>query len=127
MVEFQPDGWHTVTPRIFTKDVSGLVEFLKIVFHATGDYRIGAPTEVRIGDSIVMVSGEGEREAMSAFLYVYVEDADETYQRAIVAGSELIEEPGDTPYGDRRAMVRDRWSNSWQIATHRRPDQANRS
>jgi uncharacterized glyoxalase superfamily protein PhnB len=127
MVEFQPDGWHTVTPRIFTQDVRGLVDFLKTVFDATGDYRIGAPTEVRIGDSIVMVSGDGEREAMPAFLYVYVEDADETYRRAMDAGGESIEEPQDTPYGDRRAMVRDRWSNNWQIATHRRPNQASRS
>ncbi|MFD2057448.1 VOC family protein [Mesorhizobium calcicola] len=51
----------------------------------------------KIGDPIVMVSGDGEREAMPAFLYVYVEDADETYRRAIGAGGESIEEPKDTP------------------------------
>ncbi len=74
----------------------------------------------RIGDSVVMISdGGGEREAMPAFLYVYVENADETYQRAIAAGAESIERPGDMPYGDRRATVRDSWGNVWQIATYR--------
>jgi hypothetical protein len=71
MVKFQPEGWRTVTPRIFTDDVRGWVEFLKIVFDATGAYRIGAPAEMKIGDSVVMVSGEDGREAMPAFLYVY--------------------------------------------------------
>jgi PhnB protein len=58
------------------------------------------------------------REAMLAFLYVYVENADETYQRAIAAGAESIEKPADMPYGDRRA-TRDSWANVWQIATNR--------
>lgn len=74
MVKFQPDGWRIVTPRIVTDDVRGLVEFLKTVFDATGEYRTGAPAEMKIGDPIVMVSGDGEPEAMPAFLYVYVED-----------------------------------------------------
>lgn len=56
---------------------------------------------------------------MAAFLYVYVEDADRTYQRAVDAGAISIEEPTDTPYGDRRATLRDSWGNMWQIATHR--------
>ena len=57
-----------------------------------------------------------EREAFPAFLYVYVDDADEAFQRAIEAGAAVIEEPLDTPYGDRRAMVRDPFGNIFQIA-----------
>jgi uncharacterized glyoxalase superfamily protein PhnB len=56
---------------------------------------------------------------MPAFLYVYVADADQTYERAIAAGAEAIETPTDMPYGDRRATVRDSWANIWQIATYR--------
>ena len=63
--------------------------------------------------------GGGAREAMPAFLYVYVENADESYQRAIAAGALSIERPADMPYGDRRATVRDSWGNVWQIATYR--------
>jgi uncharacterized glyoxalase superfamily protein PhnB len=54
---------------------------------------------------------------MPAFLYVYVEDADRTYWRALAAGATSIEEPIDMPYGGRRAMVRGAWGNLWQIAT----------
>jgi PhnB protein len=120
MNKFKPDSWPTVTPRIFTDDVARLAGFLKVVFGASGTLRSGAPTELRIGDSVVLISdGGGVREAMPAFLYVYVENADEAYQRAIAAGAESIERPGDMPYGDRRATVRDSWGNIWQIATYR--------
>jgi PhnB protein len=119
MKKFKPDGWRTITPRIFTNDVAGVVGFLKAVFDARGEERIGVPAKVQIGDSIVMTSdGGGQREAMPAFLYVYVEDADRTYQRAVETGAASIEKPIDTPYGDRRATVRDSWGNVWQIATH---------
>ena len=115
---FAPEGWHTVTPRIVVDDASQLVEFLKQVFGASGEYRQDIPSEVKIGDSMVMVSNAGIRNAMTAFFYVYVNDTDATYQRALNAGARALEEPFDTPYGDRRCMVEDKWGNTWQIATH---------
>ena len=54
---------------------------------------------------------------MPACLYVYVDDTDATFARAIASGATSLEDPRDTPYGDRRAMVRDPWDNIWQIAT----------
>jgi uncharacterized glyoxalase superfamily protein PhnB len=120
MAKFKPSGWPTVIPRIFTQDVGGVVGFLKTVFGADGRVRADAPAEMRIGDSLIMVSdGGGVREARPAFLYVYVENADETYRLAIEAGALTIEEPADMPYGDRRATVQDPWGNIWQIATRR--------
>ncbi len=117
---FQPAGWPTVIPRIITDDVDGLVGFLKNAFDAEGARRSEGPAEIRIGNSMLMVSdGGGLRGANPAFLYVYVADTDETYRRAIKAGAHTVEEPADMPYGDRRAMVRDPWGNLWQIATHR--------
>ena len=114
-----PDGWHTVTPRIVADDAERLVEFLKRVFGATGTYSPDRPAEMKIGDSIVMVTDAGIRKPMAAFLYVYVDDADETYRKAIGAGAKSVEEPSDQPYGDRRGMVEDEWGNTWQIATRR--------
>ena len=119
MTSHQPEGWPTIIPRIFTKDVSGAVGFLKSVFGATGQLRAGIPTELRIGDSLIMVSdGGGVREMTRAFLYVYVENVDATYLAALHAGAAVVEEPTDMPYGDRRATVQDPWGNTWQIATH---------
>jgi uncharacterized glyoxalase superfamily protein PhnB len=59
---FQPEGWHTVTPRIITTDPEALVGFLKRVFGAEGEFRPDRPAEMRIGDSWVMVSGDGPRD-----------------------------------------------------------------
>jgi uncharacterized glyoxalase superfamily protein PhnB len=119
MHKFQPDGWRTVTPRIVVRDPKGLVDFLRRVFDASGEFRIDRPSEIRIGDSIVMVSGDGQRNPIPAFLYVYVADADATYQRAVAADAISLEEPMDLPYGDRRAMIQDAWGNIWQIAMHK--------
>lgn len=77
------------------------------------------PSEIRIGDSLIMLIGAGLRDTMPAFVYVYVDDVDATYQRALEAGASSLEEPLDMPYGDRREMVRDTWGNIWQIATHK--------
>ena len=114
-----PEGWHSVTPRLVVSDPAMLVEFLKQAFGATGDLQTERPSVIRIGDSLVMVSSVGPREAMPGFLYVYVEDIDATYQRALEAGAVSLEEPLDTPYGDRRGMVQDPCGNVWQIATHK--------
>jgi PhnB protein len=116
---FQPEGWHTVTPRIIVHGAEKLVEFVKNVFGATGQYHSQAPAELRLGDSIIMVSDAGVRDPMTACLYVYVESADITWQRAIEAGAQSIESPLNTPYGDRRGMVKDPWGNTWQIATRK--------
>ncbi|MGQ0533871.1 MAG: VOC family protein [Caulobacteraceae bacterium] len=118
MNAFKPAGWPTVIPRIFTDDVDGLVGFARAVFAATVARNGGAPAEVRIGDSMLMVSdGGGVRDPLAAFLYVYVKDADATYARALEAHAVSLEAPTNTPYGDRRATVQDRWGNLWQIAT----------
>jgi uncharacterized glyoxalase superfamily protein PhnB len=114
-----PEGWHSVTPRLVVHDPATLVEFLKQAFGATGDFRTDMPSVIRIGDSLVMVSSVGPRDAMPAFLYLYVDDIDATYRRALKAGAVSLEEPQDLPYGDRRGMVEDPSGNIWQIATHK--------
>jgi PhnB protein len=112
-----PPGFHSVTPRVVVSDAPAAVEFMRAAFSATGPVVAGRPAEVRIGDSIIMVSEAGERDLFPAFLYIYVDDADGVYRRALTAGGVSVEEPWDTPYGDRRAMVRDPFGNLFQIAT----------
>src|SRR5207249_5663193 len=60
-----PQGWHTVTPRIVVHDAKMLVQFLQQVFGASGDYRDTRPSEMRIGDSIIMISDAGIRAPMT--------------------------------------------------------------
>ena len=116
-VKAVPEGWHNVTPRLFVHEAPKLVDFLKHAFGAAGTFRTDGPSEIRIGDSIVMVGEVGVREAMSSFLYL--EDTDAAYRRALEAGATVIEEPSDMFYGDRRATVRDPFGNIWQIATRK--------
>lgn len=115
---FTPEGWHRVIPRIVVRDARSLVQFVKTVFSATGEYRPDTPAILTIGDSIIMISDAGVRAPTPAFLYVYVPDADSTYRLALENGAKSVEEPTDTPYGDRRGMVEDHWGNTWQIATY---------
>ena len=118
-----PSGYHTVTPRLVVHDVDSVVSFLRGVFDAVGTVDAGRPVELLIGDSIVMVSGAGVRQPFPAFLYVYVEDAEAAYRRALSAGAESLEAPLDTPYGDRRAMAARTAGNVYQIA-HRMTEPA---
>lgn len=112
-----PAGWHSVTPRIVVRDARGLVEFVSCVFGATGAFQSAAPSIIQIDDSKIMISEAGERDPSTAFLYVYVIDVDAAYARALAHGATSIEPPLDTPYGDRRCMIRDNWGNAWQVAS----------
>jgi uncharacterized glyoxalase superfamily protein PhnB len=86
-----------------------MVAFLKRVFGAVGKIHDSAPSEIRIGDSRILVSSTDFRKSMPACFYVYVADADAVYARALAAGARSLEEPQEMPYGDRRCMVRDPW------------------
>jgi PhnB protein len=109
-------GYGTVTPRIVVDDVAAQVDFLRSVFGAAADVQPGRPVEAHLGDSLIMISSSSERDAFPGFLYVYVDDVETTYERALRAGAISIEAPLDTPYGDRRAMVRDPSGNVFQVA-----------
>jgi uncharacterized glyoxalase superfamily protein PhnB len=119
-----PAGYHAVTPYLIVRDVEGLIDFLKNTFDAEEVMRSSHPdggirhAEVRVGDSVVMMGGAAdEPSAMPAALYVYVEDVDASYRRALEAGATSLGEPDDKEYGDRNAGVRDRSGNCWWIST----------
>jgi uncharacterized glyoxalase superfamily protein PhnB len=110
------EGYHTITPRIVVDDVAAQIDFLRSVFGATGDVEPGRPAELHIGDSLIMISSTSERSTFPAFLYLYVDNADQTHEQALKAGAVTLEAPLDTPYGDRRAMISDPFGNIFQIA-----------
>lgn len=68
------------------------------VFDASGTFNEARPSELKIGDSIIMISGSEARGAYSACLYVYVPEVETCFENALSAGAEEIEPPLDTPY-----------------------------
>lgn len=115
-----PAGWHSVTPRLVVHNPKQLVDFLKAAFGGTGVYEANRPSQIKIGDSIVMVSGVmGLAPPAPAYLYLYIEDCDVVYERALAAGATSLEAPEDLHYGDRRATIRDPEGNVWQIGMHK--------
>jgi uncharacterized glyoxalase superfamily protein PhnB len=111
-----PDGYHTVTPCLIVEGASLLIEFLKEAFDAQGSIM---HAEVRIGDSVVMLSDAmGVGKPMPTALYLYVNDVDATYQRALQAGATSVMEPATQCYGNRLGRVKDPAGNYWSIATH---------
>jgi uncharacterized glyoxalase superfamily protein PhnB len=49
-------------------------------------------------------------------LYVLVDDVDAHYERARAAGAEILEEPADQEYGDRRYAAMDPEGHHWFFA-----------
>jgi PhnB protein len=121
-----PDGYHSVTPYLVVPGVATLLDFLKQAFEAQELHRMLRPdgtimhAEVRIGDSLVMM-GEpmGDAQPMLGSLYLYVNDVDNVYKRALQAGATSTSAPADQFYGDRSAGLKDPVGNQWWVATHK--------
>ena len=120
-----PDGYHTVTPYLIVPGAAKLIDFLKQAFDARESFRMASPegrimhAEVRIGDSVVMMSDTGqEAQPRPCMIYLYVNDVDATYKRSLQAGATSLREPANQFYGDRSAAVKDPAGNDWGIATH---------
>ncbi len=119
------EGFHTVTPYLMVREAAKLIDFVKEAFAATELFRgTGSAgsihAELRIGDSMVMIGGAGtwNGEPMPAAIYLYMDDVDAVYKRALRAGAASLSEPANQPYGDRIAGVKDPFGNVWYIATH---------
>jgi uncharacterized glyoxalase superfamily protein PhnB len=120
-----PDGYHTVTPNLVVDEAARLLSFLEAAFDAKVIFRslredgeIGH-AEIQIGDSRLMLSGtQPQWPALPCALYLYVEDCDALYAKAIAAGAKSIMEPANMFYGDRNGAVTDPSGNQWWIATH---------
>jgi PhnB protein len=124
-VKAVPEGMHTVTPFLVVDGANDFIRFIEQSFNArttsimkTKDGRV-MHASVQIGDSQVMVSDATEQyPAGSCRLYLYVNDVDATYKKAIGANGVSLREPTDEFYGDRSSGIKDAWGNEWWIATH---------
>lgn len=118
-------GFHTITPYLVVQDVDRVLPFLKEVFGATETLRMqgqagGTHLEVKIGDSMLMLGSGGtwSGQSLPAALYLYVDDVDAVYERALHAGASPLMPPSDEPDGDRRGGVQDPFGIMWFLAKH---------
>jgi PhnB protein len=123
--EYAPAGHGDILMGFMPNGSAQFIDFLTAAFGAETIFRHDAPdgtvghARIRIGDSIVMVSEpRGRYQPMPAGVYMYVENADEVYERAIRAGATSLYPVADMPYGDRMGGVTDSFGNEWYIATH---------
>jgi PhnB protein len=120
-----PDGYHTITATMNVNGADKAIDFLARAFGAEerGD-RMTTPdgkimhTEVKIGDSIMMITDAVMDEPTRSSYILYVPDVDATYRRALEAGATSINAPENMFWGDRFARVRDAFGNRWGLATH---------
>jgi PhnB protein len=118
-------GAPTLQPYLHPLRAEPVLNFVKRAFgaeelgrHATPDGVIHHVT-IRIGNALMeMGEAHGPYQPMPTMFYLYVEDCDALYKRALSAGATSISEPTDQPYGDRSGGVTDPFGNKWYIATH---------
>jgi uncharacterized glyoxalase superfamily protein PhnB len=120
------EGFRTITPYLQVMPVEEVINFVKQAFGGEELFRSqggagGIHTEIRVGDSMLMIGGGGtwEGPARTANMLINVSDVDEYYLRAVAAGAISIYEPTTHPWGDRDAGVRDAGGNNWYINTRR--------
>jgi uncharacterized glyoxalase superfamily protein PhnB len=120
-----PDGYHTVTPYLTSRDAAALLDFVTRAFGAVAGHVMRGENgairhaDVTIGDSHLMMGQAGDQwPAMPAQLYLYVPDCDAMFKQAVAAGATSVQEPQTQVYGDRHGCVRDANGNLWWLATH---------
>jgi len=141
-----PEGYHTITPHLTLENAAKTIEWYKKAFGAEEKGRAVGPdgkvlhSEVRIGDSRIMVNdpmggakGVKSLGGSPASLWVYVDDCDALFNRAVKAGAQVANGPmgqmADQFWGDRCGTVTDPEGYQWTIATHKEdltPEEMNR-
>ena len=131
-----PEGFHTVTPQLIVDNTAQAIEWYKKAFGAQEISRANGPdgkvmhAELRIGDSPIMVNdammnGKGPKAlgGSPASLWVYVDDCDALFNRAVAAGAQVAGGPmgqlQDQFWGDRSGTLTDPAGYTWTIATHK--------
>jgi len=126
-----PEGYHTATPYLVVNGAARAIAFYKKAFGAQELFRMDGPdgkighAEIKIGDSPIMLSDEmmGNKSPQSlggspGGIFLYVEDVDAEFDRAISAGAKEEMRPADMFWGDRFAKLTDPFGHSWSLATH---------
>jgi len=129
-----PKGYHSITPYLVVNDAARAIDFYKRAFGAQEKMRMDGPggeighAELKIGDSIIMLSdempGSGLRSPRSlggtaAGVFLYVENVDSVFKQAVSAGAKADAQPSDMFWGDRFGKLTDPFGHQWSLATHK--------
>jgi PhnB protein len=130
-----PDGYHTVTMALTLDNAAEAIEWYKKALGAEEIARANGPdgkimhAEIRIGDSRIMVNdpmmGSKGPKALGgspASLWLYVDDCDTLFNRAVAAGATVLPGMGamaDQFWGDRSGSFSDPQGYRWTIASHK--------
>jgi uncharacterized glyoxalase superfamily protein PhnB len=129
-----PEHLHTVTPRLVVNGAAEAIEFYRSAFGAeeigerfTGPDGRMIHAELRVGDSVVMLTDEEGDAAparsprslggvVSAIVATYWEDVEAVWERAVAAGAEVIYPLADQFYGVRGGRLRDPYGQQWMLS-----------
>jgi len=130
-----PERCHSITPYLMVKDAARAIEFYRRAFGAEEVSRMAGPggkgvmhAEIRIGDSLVMLSDEFPGAGCTSpqslggttcQMFLYVPDVDSVYQQAISAGATSNMPVSDMFWGDRYGKLSDPFGHQWGLATHK--------
>ena len=127
-----PEGYHTVTPVLTLDNCAQAIDWYKKALGAEEGSRAVGPdgkvmhSELRIGDSRIMVNdammgGKGPLAlgGSPVSLWIYVEDSDALFNRAVGAGAQVRMPMANQFWGDRCGTVSDPHGYSWTIATRK--------
>jgi len=112
-----------VTPFVHPASAANYIEFLTralgakqlALYEHDGSVPYAA---VRIGDAVLEMGEPHDRASLPSSFYLFVEDCDAVYQRAIEAGAKSLWPPTDQAWGDRTAGLVDPFGYQWIPATH---------
>ena len=127
-----PEGFQTVTPSLILDNAAQTIEWYKRAFGAEEVYRSLGPdgkvmhAEIKIGTSRFMANdpmmgmrGPKELGGSPASLWLYVDDSDALFNKAVGAGAQVTMPIDDQFWGDRAGAVTDPSGYMWWIATRK--------
>src|SRR5215467_12157068 len=119
----KPEGYHSITPYLQVNGAARLIDFLQRAFGAEEVMRVNQPdgtvghAQMKVSGSVVELADASQRfQPNPTAIWLFVDDVDATYQRALEAGAESIHGPMDQDYGNREASVKDPFGNHWYLA-----------
>jgi PhnB protein len=130
-----PAGFHTVTPQLTLDQAAKAIDWYKKALGAEEVSRAVGPdgkimhADIKIGNSHLMLNDEmGGGKGPKAFggspssLWLYVQDCDALFNRAVEAGAQVANGPmgpmANQFWGDRCGTFTDPYGYRWTIATH---------